>query len=656
MKFQYSCFTFSKQYGICSFFLTWVAFALLLIASSLYGQSDSLGVLLPELNDDDDDGSSELFYYYKSNPVRVNEANRGQLLDIPFMPQWAADSILAWRERNGEVDGRRTLRAILGDEYYGLLGDLLDTRPARPLRRQVVQRQTYKIEKIPQIEDGRYAGDAFYSYTRLNFEWNRQWSLAAIAQKDPGEESYTDHFNFALEGDLKNWRIIAGDYNVQWASGLVMGGSFGRRKSLLPSYSLRFRGVRARPHISSSENAGKRGIYLGGTLPLNIELHLFAARTARDVRFEGDTPVSLRNDGYHRSANEISGYRGIDETLLGVAATARLGKVDFGLLWDSYSYNRSFEARPPVISENAWRRQRFAFNGNRAQHISFFYSAGLGPLQWSGEAAIDHNGSPALFQSLLLRKEAWQAGLLFTHLDKKWQAADGNLFDSSSDAPQGAQALYATLRFRPIRQVTISGYRLLEKEIWRSFFDELPMQQSDGMVQVDWKLNKNELSARWRQKQSQIFTEQNGPQQRVQPLQNEWRVEGRFVLSRDVQLRSRWQHTQISHYREKGTLLFQDVRFRAARDTEISTRLTLFKTDSYSSRIYEYEHDLPGSFANRAMYGNGYKFYIRVRQTLYENIDVWLKWRYQAREASGRYGTTRYDLDRELRAQLAWNF
>ncbi len=59
---------------------------------------------------------------------------------------------------------------------------------------------------------------------------------------------------------------------------------------------------------------------------------------------------------------------------------------------------------------------------------------------------------------------------------------------------------------------------------------------------------------------------------------------------------------------------------------EIKTRLVLFKTDSYNSRIYEFENDLSGVMSTPPLYGDGMRWYLFARYKTAMGIDISLKY------------------------------
>ena len=62
---------------------------------------------------------------------------------------------------------------------------------------------------------------------------------------------------------------------------------------------------------------------------------------------------------------------------------------------------------------------------------------------------------------------------------------------------------------------------------------------------------------------------------------------------------------------EWGSALALRGRWQVTRGSVVAHG-SYFATDSYASRLYEYEYDLPGSVSIRPLYGRGWRFYALV--------------------------------------------
>jgi hypothetical protein len=63
----------------------------------------------------------------------------------------------------------------------------------------------------------------------------------------------------------------------------------------------------------------------------------------------------------------------------------------------------------------------------------------------------------------------------------------------------------------------------------------------------------------------------------------------------------------------RGLLFFQEVTADLGSRLSLSARAVAFHTDSYESRVYEYEADVPGAYASPALYERGFRWYVLCR-------------------------------------------
>ena len=77
---------------------------------------------------------------------------------------------------------------------------------------------------------------------------------------------------------------------------------------------------------------------------------------------------------------------------------------------------------------------------------------------------------------------------------------------------------------------------------------------------------------------------------------------------------------------EKGYLAFQDINWTLFKNTNVKGRIIFFNTDSYNSRIYEFENDLRGILFNPALYGNGMRWYLIAQYRLFNLFNISLKY------------------------------
>lgn len=85
---------------------------------------------------------------------------------------------------------------------------------------------------------------------------------------------------------------------------------------------------------------------------------------------------------------------------------------------------------------------------------------------------------------------------------------------------------------------------------------------------------------------------------------------------RPVRWTSRIEYVRVerpSRPAENGFLLMQDLYMVPFPELQVQIRAAFFGTESFSSRLYSYEPDVPGTAGSRSLFGHGIRSAICVR-------------------------------------------
>jgi hypothetical protein len=85
---------------------------------------------------------------------------------------------------------------------------------------------------------------------------------------------------------------------------------------------------------------------------------------------------------------------------------------------------------------------------------------------------------------------------------------------------------------------------------------------------------------------------------------------------------------------ERGFLFFQDLTADLGTYLSLSFRAVAFHTDSYDSRVYEYEADLPGAYSSPALFEKGFRWYVLGRYRWGRTLAIALKYSQIGKENS----------------------
>ncbi len=623
---------------------------LFLLVNALVAQTDSSRYNPGEF-DEDATALVEILNDLRENPVHINQADRSRLLHIPYLDLAAADSLLRFRSRHGPINGYRQLKKLWGAETYRLVRPYITLKTAPYPALAFYQKNYYRSDP----ESGfsrKYDGSVLYSYSRLRYNHSREWGLGLIVQKDPGERLINDLSHLAFWYRKKRWSLLAGNYYLRFGQDLAFAPSFARRKSFSPRAALnRDAAIRIRENLTSAESQGFFGI--ASRIKLDgPSLFFFYSDDKKDASLMRGVPYALRTDGYHRNSAELKTRQNLRQRFWSAGFSFNPYKrFTLSLLAAAYRFYPELDNSAALLGDPLKRRQYFAFSGQDLRLISLAYAGPvISGLKISGEAAFSGKKGLAGAQTFYYREKDWYGGLHLWYTGNNYQAPDGKLFDSNNLFPRGERGYYLTWSARPAAELEIGVYKLFRQKLWRDYFNPLPLNGSEQAIQLFHRKGEHSLLLRFRHIDDADYVGivlkkeiKNNLRLEYQQHRGYWRQ------------RSRLEYTGAGK-REQGWLFFHDIRRDFGSVLAVTARISFFNTTSYQSRIYEYEPDLPGAFANFPLYGRGYKWNLLLRYRPLRGIRIWLKGRYLRKLRSEETRFYGYRYNRELRLGIQINY
>jgi len=631
---------------------------LLLLPQTAAAQQDSLLSVWAEFLEEDA-GLLDNIYFFLENPVNINRASKNELLRLPFLIPQQADSILSYRHMHRRIRRKGELKKIVGSWTYRLIKDFIVLKSQPPQALRLIHRTGYPFDP-----SAAYSyGSSFSDYNKVYIQLNQNLRAGLVTQKDPGETSFADYISGFIHYQHKDWQIIAGKYYPEFGEGLLFSNPFSGLKSANGVTVFGSGLNRVHPSVSSYENGGMFGLYVQASPFNNFSVSLLAGNNFRDARFgaDGRTVIGLDYDGYHRNPAELKAKNAVREQVVGFIADKIINRyLRMAALISRFKFSPGITYAPQSVTEKEYRKNIFHFSGEALSNGSLAYFCSWRHFSFKGEGAFSHPGGGYAFaQSLLLRSPSLSWGVKIWRASNNFQSPAGRLFDDQTPFPRGQQGIYTAAAFRPEKRINVSAYHIFKKDLWRGYFNDMPQWQSEWLLQSVIKTNSARLLLRLRRKTAP--QEAVAPQPSTSGLNQQWlyRIQLLIPVQRDIRWSMRWQHTSLSPRPESGSYLFQDLLAEVGKQWTLSCRITVFRTSSYLSRLYEYERDLPGSFANYALYGEGYKWYFLLAYILNPSVRFWVKYRYLRQNRkdlltdSFEQQATR---NRLLRVQLQLNF
>ncbi|MEW6653586.1 MAG: helix-hairpin-helix domain-containing protein [Bacteroidota bacterium] len=605
--------------------------SLIFFSCKVYSQADTTNVQqnLESLLEDASEGvdDSQLYdniEYLTQNPIQLNNASINELLKIPFLDRVNASAIIKHRNMLGGIYNVDQLRFIdrvgfdliekilpflkLGDEQPITFNEIFDKK-FKLLNLNFRTRGLYDFQKDKGFEDGTFPNSRWKLYNRLIISRQNKIRLGALIEKDPGEKQLNDFSTFHFQ--MKDLDIIEnfviGDYIFEFGQGLAIWSSYSFSKGsnaveVLPRNS---RGLV--PYLSAGENQFFRGVSAEVNYE-NYSLSAFFSSRFLDAAVDTSTQQisALVIDGLHRTKSEINKKDRVNERAAGVTFNYNFGEIgNIGLLAFNTKYDHNFESKPALQP-----------GGNSFTYLSSSYNFFFDKVSITGETAFRKKSYATINTLDFSVDKNFSLLVSYRNYSEDYWNLHSNGF-GERDNTQNENGFYIGARWKSVYG-TFNIYFDQFKFSYLSDMYRFPAQGNDFLVYYIYKPLKNsELRWRYKNEVKQQLTMANDVYGLASIRKQNLRGEFVYKPLKNLQLQSRIEYVTatptVPLTRDNGYLIFQDVKYSFRDYFSFSTRFIFFNTDSYNSRIYEFENDLTGVMTNTGLFGEGMRWYIVVK-------------------------------------------
>ena len=613
-----------------------ILFIIIIPHKLLIGQTDSSDIFdskIFDLIEDVFENADELEYdnfieQLSSDPIDINNAKINELIKIPFISIDDANTILEFRNKLNGLKSLNELNAIKGihPDVISLIKPFLiiTTTEERVTKSSIKNYFAFRSRIVNDIQDRKgfsennYLGNKVKTYNRLKFS-NENYRSGILIEKDAGEKSYTDYYSGFVEYKSDNWlkKIILGDYNFEFGQGLAIWSpySFSKGSDATNTLIKRARGII--PHSSAEENRFLRGIAF--TVELNnLNLTAFYSANKKDATTNDFGEIkNFTISGYHRTDSEIFSHDILLENSFGTSLNyLALDNLDFSFLYYQTLYDK-----------NTNFSKDFSLIGKDFSFTSFSYNWVFNKLNSAAE--ISHNGkSISLIANLNFSiTKNIQLVSSFRNYPKQYFNIYSNGFGEGSGT-QNEIGYYTGLKFN-------SGFG-----VFNFYYDiyNFPYSGSINGFETggnDFLFNYNnyfskdlKINLKFKNENKDILLDQNSTNIISRSEKLNLRLDLSYRITKNIFGRSRFEYVNYSEnpLSEEGYLVFQDIKHIFWGKSYVLGRLIFFQTDSYYSRIYEFENDLRGVMSNSPMFGEGFRWYLLLNLELHQNFDLTLKY------------------------------
>jgi len=598
-----------------------------------------------------------LFIY--NNPVSLNTATEEELSELFFLNRQQIEDIIAYRKRYLGFKSIYELKTIPSLDMETILLLLPFVRIDVISFQKKMGAKDYfltgrsnlilKSERILEKQAGYlppddssanyYPGSPFKLYVLYNYSFYNRLSYGFVLEKDAGEafmqnkkitgfDFYSFHFFRREKGKVK--ALALGDYYARFGQGLVFNSGFSLGKSpyIMQSYKSFF-GLS--PYSSVNESGYLRGV--GITCRFGVlDVSLFASSRRIDGNFnasdtftESEIPSfsSFYTTGLHRTQTETTFKKTIRESLAGVNLSASLAKINIGFTAAGGIYSI-----PILPSDQLYNLHRFS--GDHFFNAGIDYSYTFKHIHFFGEIASNGASLAQIHGALINMGDNASGGIIYRHYPAEYTSPFANAFRENS-LTNNEEGIYLAFSFIPVKKVKINTYVDRVTFPWLKYLTDAPSSGIDLFMDITYSPSYNTqhyFRFKYTGKEKNASSNETCLNYLVPHIKTSFRYQLTHKLSKSLSLITRLEYTRYTIEEEAfhGFMSMQDVKYHHPGNRfSLTFRYALFNADSYYSRTYAFENDIPTSFSITALDDKGMRMYLVTNLTLTEYSEVWFK-------------------------------
>ncbi len=594
----------------------------------------------------------ELLEDLASNPLNINRTGINQLAGIPGLSFSQAQSIVYYRENIKPFERIEELQQVEGIGAVTLeqikpfltVGGRLDRGRDLYFNRRYWTSNSRtealsRVQTVLEDREGFSRPDTLGGYIGSPLKFNHRYryrsdrlSLNLTQDKDPGEPvngltgfDYTSwHFAVNETGLLQN--LVIGDYRVSYGQGLILwnGGAFGKSSQIVGSAARNDPGIR--PYTSSQEMNAFRG--MAATVGRDLQISGFYSDRRRTASETDEQSVRFpTQSALHRTLNERDRRLNLGQETYGGRIRYQFNKGIVG----ASGFRNSFD-RPVVRGTQSY--QIYQFEGRHLTAYSLDYRFSAGPILLFGEGARTGNGGTGIISGTEFRMmNGTDLAVAYRNYSADFQSIFGSGFGEQSST-QNEEGFYIGLQQSVGDHILIRSYMDQFKTHSARFRNHRPTAGHDWLTRIEYFPNADlNLYAQYRfkkQEQEVDYTDDFGRniRQMSHLLRSNARFQAEYQVLPSIRLRTRLDFVKAQETIANpsyGMLLFQDLRLIPSSDLTIDFRITLFDTDDFNSRVFQFENDLLYVMSNAMLFDQGQRTYVVVRYQPASRVSIWMK-------------------------------
>ena len=543
-------------------------------------------------------------------PMDLNTAGRERLSEFPLLTPFMVESLMDYREEYGYVTSYAELSLVDGFDSLKVERMIPFVTIGNPLLQQNVSGRPPEVSNsvilrsrisLKRSGEDMY-GSPFYRYLRYGIEVGDVARAGVTAESDPGEKGFPDFASVFLEisgiplsadGRFGISRIVAGDYSMRFGQGLALWTGFSMNSLSQPSSV-----IRNNPGVRSYTSSGESGFFRGGAATLKlfgkIGMTVFVSSRYRDGRIEGDSFVTMPEDGMHDSDRAIEAKWQLKETAGGVNVSMAGKSFRMGITALAYGFDKKDGRKKSYYNDH------ISYDGTQFNLAADFVVSVMGSRIF-GEVAVDRGlHLAAIAGAVYPVSSEWEFSVSGRYYDYRYVAMySGAYCNSSCNNEAGGTVV---LRYAPGRNLLFTAGAAYTYYPHHRFGVRGPSDVLKVSAECDWSLSEHH-NLHFRTS----YSADNGKESSVFRLRGEYT----FSLNPALSLISRLETSLLPG--DWGMLAYAELRYAGlSGKLRCAVRASCFSAEEWASRIYCYEMGIPGTFSVPAYYGKGTGLYAVV--------------------------------------------
>ena len=630
--------------------------------SKLFPQIDTLEIEINDqleniieetIGDAEDTQLNEIIEDLIQNPLEINQASIDDLIKIPFIDLSLATEIVKFRNIYGNYYTLTELKNITGmtEDLFNRISPFLyiDRNKFAELPTNAEIPETIKRPAIKKIfnvnfrqrfyqtfpkrkgyETGAYYNSPFRLYNRLTADYSKKYYISFLTEKDPGEKSFYDFVSgsFFIKDFLVFKKFVIGDYALEFGQGLAMWRQIGFAKGADAVYPIKKKASGIEQYKSTDENQFFRGIAFSSQIK-NFELTFFYSGNTFDARIDtiNNVITSIPLDGYHRNTNELARKNSESEKLFGSHLSYNFLSNQIGFTFYQSKFSK------PISPNSYFKNYEGKFN-YLSTDFNFFYET----LNLFGEISKDKNNNFATLiglQSSISRNLSFI--ILYRNYPEKYINIHGYGFGERNGPTNNEAGFYLGVKHSN-RLGTFNFYFDQFKFFYPLGYDKTLTSGKEILFAYESPLiSKTKYIVRYKNEVKEINSNSFDEFGRSKKISNARQQQNfRFEIQKffgpasinRVAFRIEYINVYYKYIldAQDGLLAFGDLNLRLFKNLKLQWRVSYFQTESFDSRIYQFENDVLGVFSTTALYGRGLRWYALINYKILDFLNLSLKY------------------------------